>query len=178
MDNNQIKKTIIGISALFFLSASVVHAGAEKFDKQMQPILEEYLKIPKALAADKTAGVTKAAKEIEKLASKLDATTVTGEHALHFKGIPAKLQAAAKKLKDAKDIKTMREALKDLSKPMAMWVTMSKPQGVSVAYCSMAPGSWIQKGTKIANPYYGAKMLRCGEIVGGEGKKKTEQHKH
>ena len=36
------------------------------------------------------------------------------------------------------------------------------------AYCPMAFGNkgaaWLQSGEKIANPYFGHKMLRCGEI--------------
>jgi Cu(I)/Ag(I) efflux system membrane fusion protein len=146
-------------------------AGTAKFDKQMQSILNEYLKIPKALAGDTTKGVIGAAEKIRTLAKKLDSSSVTGEHAKHFKDLPEKLKAAADKLAKAKNIASMREALKELSKPMAMWASMSKPKGISVVYCSMAPGSWLQKGTLIANPYYGAKMLRCGEIVGGEGRK-------
>lgn len=146
-------------------------AGTSKFDKQMQPILKEYLKIPEVLAKDATKGVTAAAKKIRSLANKLDPSSVTGEHAKHFQKLPEKLKAAADKLAEAKDIASMREALKELSKPMAMWASMSKPKGISVVYCSMAPGSWLQRGTLIANPYYGAKMLRCGEIVGGEGRK-------
>ena len=62
----------------------------------------------------------------------------------------------------------MRETFKSLSKPMAMWGTMSKPQGIYVVYCPMAKGSWLQKGKEIRNPYHGHEMLRCGEIVGGE----------
>ena len=46
-----------------------------------------------------------------------------------------------------------------------MWVTMSKPKGLNVAFCSMAKGSWLQSDAKVRNPYHGAKMLRCGEIV-------------
>lgn len=152
------------------LFANLAHADAGAFDKQMQPVLASYLSITKTLAADKSEGVVQAAKTIETLAAKLDASTVTGMHASHFKNIPATLKAAAGKLAAAKDIAAMREALKELSKPMAMWATMSKPKGVSVMYCSMAPGSWLQiNDTTIANPYYGAQMLRCGEIVGGEG---------
>ena len=139
----------------------------------MLPILDQYLKIPKALAADKTEGVTEAAAEIERLANKLDASTVSGEHAKHFKNIPYKLKTSAQQLKTSKDINAMRESLKELSKPMAMWVTMSKPKGIYVAFCSMAPGSWLQRNTTISNPYYGTKMLRCGEIVSVEGEKKN-----
>ena len=151
------------------LFANLVHADTAAFDKQMQPVLDAYLKIPHALAADKIDGVVKAAKTIETLATKLDSSKLTGMHAKHYKNVPADIKAAAGKVVAAKDITAMREALKDLSKPMAMWATMSKPKGVSVMYCSMAPGSWLQKNdTVISNPYYGAKMLRCGEIVGGE----------
>lgn len=48
-----------------------------------------------------------------------------------------------------------------------MWVSMSKPKGMSVVYCGMAKGSWIQKKGKIQNPY-DRRMPRCGTIVGGE----------
>lgn len=174
-------KTIASFAMLAFAmvlsQAATAWAGSQKFDQQMQAILEQYLKIPKALAADKTEGVVEAAKKMESLANKLDAASVSGEHAMHYSKIPASLKTAARQLKNTKTIKAMRASLKELSKPMAMWVTMSKPKGVSVAYCSMAPGSWLQQGTTIANPYYGAKMLRCGEIVAGEGTAKTQQHK-
>ena len=152
------------------LFANLGQTETKEFDQQMQSILVEYLKIPKALAADQTDGVVELTKTIAILAENLDSSQVTGMHAKHYKNVPSNIQAAARKLAVAKDIAAMREALKDLSKPMSMWVTMSQPQGVSVMYCSMAPGSWLQKDdTLIANPYYGAKMLRCGEIVGGEG---------
>lgn len=157
---------------------SLAQAGTGTFDKQMQPVLEEYLKIPKALAADQTTDVVAAAKKIKQLAAKLNSSSVTGEHAKHFKNIPSDLRAGAEKMIKAKNIKDMREALKDLSKPMAMWVTMSKPKGVSVMYCSMAPGSWLQRGTTVANPYYGAKMLRCGDIVAGVGVKQNDMEHH
>ncbi len=35
-----------------------------------------------------------------------------------------------------------------------------------VIYCSMAPGRWLQPPGLIANPYFGASMLRCGEDQG------------
>ena len=35
-------------------------------------------------------------------------------------------------------------------------------QQIIVAFCPMAPGRWLQKKDVIHNPYYGAKMLKCG----------------
>jgi hypothetical protein len=143
----------------------------------MQPILDLYLTIPKTLAADETEGVGRVAEKIGDLAAELDPSRVSGEHRQHVQRIPHKLETAARKLAAAEDIAAMREALKALSKPMALWATLRKPDGVSVMYCSMAPGSWLQKDdTRIANPYYGAKMLRCGEIVSGPGAGEKSGH--
>ena len=37
-----------------------------------------------------------------------------------------------------------------------------------VAYCPMAfddkGAEWLQRGTEVNNPYFGASMLRCGEL--------------
>ena len=160
---------VIGMFLLFAaaVGSSVLYAGTEKFDKAMHPILEEYLKIHEALAADKTEGVKRAAEQIVTLAGNVDTKTVTGEHETHYRDVPMKIKKAAQILVKGKDIGAMREAFKALSRPMAMWATMSKPKGIYVVYCSMQKASWLQKGKAVRNPYYGHKMLRCGEIVGG-----------
>ena len=37
---------------------------------------------------------------------------------------------------------------------------------VSIGFCPMAPGRWLQDDALLANPYYGASMLRCGVFEG------------
>lgn len=149
-----------------------VFAGTEKFDAAMQPVLAEYLAIVDRLASDRTEGVADAAKKIEQLAAGVSPADVTGEHAAHYAGIPGKIAENARKMAAAKDLESLRTALVDLSKPMAMWATMSRPSGVNVVFCSMKPGSWLQKGAQIHNPYYGAAMSSCGEIISGPDAKK------
>ncbi|RPJ16764.1 MAG: DUF3347 domain-containing protein [Desulfobacteraceae bacterium] len=173
----KMKKIFFILTAVFITLAlssagSPVFAGSEKFDEKMQPILAEYLKIVDTLASDKTEGVVDSAKKIETLAGTLSPSLVTGEHASHYKSIPGKISDAARRTAQGKDISSVRAAIVDLSKPMVMWASMSKPSGINVIYCSMNPGSWLQKGNKIRNPYYGAKMLTCGEIISGPDKKK------
>jgi len=170
------KVSLTLITGLMFLAISSignpVFAGSEKFDEKMQPILTEYLKMVEILASDKTEGVADAANKIGGLAGNLLPALVTGEHASHYKNIPKNISEGAKKMALAKDIALLRAALVDLSKPMVMWASMSKPSGINVIYCSMNPGSWLQKGAKIRNPYYGSKMLSCGEIISGPDAKK------
>lgn len=178
----KMKKSIIVLTvAMMVLSVSLF--GDDSFDETMNEITVEYIKIKDTLVNDKTEKVNDIAKAIMSLAKKLDSSKVMGEHKEHFTDIPTKISVAAKELSKAKDIKAMRKAFKDLSKPMAMWATMVKPNGINVAYCPMAPGSWLQTGKEIRNPYYGASMLKCGDIVsvGAEDLKKhvcTSECKH
>ncbi len=137
------------------------------FDGTMAPILASYLKIQETLAADSIEGVVIAAKAIAAASAKVDAATVKGEHKDHYKNISAELKSSTTKFAAATTIETAREAFKNVSKPMAMWGSMSQPKGIDVVYCSMAEGSWLQKKGEIRNPYYGATMLTCGDIVGG-----------
>lgn len=170
---------LIGMFLLFLavMGSSALYAGTEEFDAAMNPVLKEYLKIHEALAADKTDGVKEAAEKILKLADSLDAQTVTGEHKRHYEHVPTNIKEAARKLAKGKDIGEIRKTFQELSRPMAMWGSMSKPKDIYVVYCSMAKGSWLQKGKTIRNPYQGHKMLRCGEIVGGAGEDK-DPHQH
>lgn len=142
--------------------------GTQRFDQQMQAILQKYLKIGRSLAADSLSGVRANGAAIAKDAAKLDPTSVTGEHASHYKNVPTDLRESAQALTRATTLEEARASFKKLSMPMAMWATMSKPKGIDVLYCSMAKGSWVQRHGKVHNPYYGTKMLDCGEVVGGD----------
>ncbi|MBW1859814.1 MAG: DUF3347 domain-containing protein [Deltaproteobacteria bacterium] len=171
-------KKIAYSSMLFWgiMGISLLYAGTEAFDQSMPPVVEEYLKIQEALADDKTDGVKSAAKKVAALSDNLDPNTVTGEHAMHYKDVPANIKTAALKLAKGKEIGAMREAFKELSRPMAMWATMSKPEGIYLVYCPMAKGSWLQTDKVIRNPYHGHEMLHCGEFVDGEPQDENPHH--
>jgi Cu(I)/Ag(I) efflux system membrane fusion protein len=154
-------------------------ARASEFDRAMEPILAEYLKIHGALAVDTTKGIERAAEAIAKAAQELEPEQIAGEHAEQYRHIPHEIAVACEKLRTAKGIEATREAFKELSKPLSTWVAMAKPEGASVMYCSMAKASWVQRGSAVANPYYGAEMSSCGEHVDGEhmgGDHKHEAH--
>jgi len=148
-----------------FTSVSPAFAGAEKFDTQMKKVVEPYLKIQVLLASDSTKGISDLAKKIADASKTLDTKEVTGEHAAHFMKIPSELNKAAEEVSKAKDLESARFHFKKISQTMAMWAGMSKPQNLNVMYCPMAKASWLQTGKKVHNPYYGQKMLSCGEMV-------------
>jgi Cu(I)/Ag(I) efflux system membrane fusion protein len=107
-------------------------------------LFQNYISAQEALAAD---NFDEAKQSLNQLIGEVD-----GE----VKEIAA--QAA-----DAKDISEVRAAFKSLSAEMAK---MEVPEGYVVAFCPMADegkgATWVQKDEEIANPYFGAAMLRCG----------------
>jgi len=146
---------------------AIANSKTENFDKAMQPVLASYLKIYTSLAADSIEGVPAFARAIVKATAQVKRVRVKGEHAKHYKNLPGTIAKTARALEQAKTLDAARKAFKEISKPMAMWATMSKPAGVDVMFCSMAKASWLQPHTKVSNPYFGAKMRGCVEIVGG-----------
>jgi hypothetical protein len=136
-------------------TASGAEALAKAAASELAPaIVDPYVRVQAALAADKIDGVKADAAAIGAAAGKL--------------GEPAKpIAAAAKRLEDAGSIKDARKAFGEVSDALFAYIKAtgaSMPSGVKTAYCPMVNKSWLQKGDKIQNPYYGSEMLDCGSF--------------
>ncbi len=172
-------KKLMILSIVVLLSVLLI--ADSKFDLVMNEISQDYIKIQKLLASDKTANETDNINELAEAMlvkiSKLDEKEVTLANKDKLAGLQGKLNKAAKKIKKAKSIKTMRDAFGELSKPLALWTSLENPDGIYVAYCPMAKKSWLQDNNEVANPYYGSSMPRCGEIVSTPVNMKMDAHK-
>ncbi len=127
-----------------------VCVAAQGVDRLVAP----YLRIHSSLAADKFDGVKAEAQALAAEADKL------GEAGVSLGGAARELAAAA-------DLKGARAAFGKVSEALLAYVTKTKQAlgpGLNVAYCPMVKQRWVQRGDQIQNPYYGAQMLRCGEI--------------
>lgn len=156
---------LLSLPMLLFVALRAQDTADENFAAAMHPIVGEYMKLCDVLAADNTEGVAEAAKRIGELAATLQTDGITGAHARYYKTIPQRIQSGAQKVAAAKGLETIRNVLSELSKPIVLWATLAKPAGIKIMYCSMKPGSWLQKDTVLRNPYYGSQMLHCGEII-------------
>lgn len=120
----------------------------------LQSALNKYIQIQSALAGDSLKGVSEAASEISGIAKASGGIVL--EAVVNQAGTLAKTT----------DIKAAREAFKPLSATLIK--ELSAQRSISgqyyEAFCPMANASWIQTGKEVANPYYGAGMLNCGEI--------------
>jgi len=121
----------------------------------VKSVVDHYLKIQAALADDSTKGISANASAISK-AVKGDTT----------KTLSSDMATAADAVAQAKDLPTMRENFKDLSKALIKYMTDNhvKTGELDEAFCPMANAYWLQTNPNISNPYLGHSMPGCGEI--------------
>jgi hypothetical protein len=139
--------------ALVVLASILAPAGALA-GEPIEAMLDPYFRVQSALSSDSMAGVTADAALIAKAAAALGAP-----------GQP--IAAAARELAGAGSIADARTIFGRLSTAVIAYADVTKAalgSGVVTAYCPMAKGSWLQRGEKLRNPYYGKSMLTCGEI--------------
>ena len=130
------------LSRLFIVAIAIAACGSSD---QAPPALIHYVAAQEALAAD---DLDQAHQALQGLIQNASPT----------------LKPLAEKAASAADLAAVRGAFKPLSEEV---MKGQIPEGYVVAYCPMADGDkgahWVQKDQpQIANPYFGASMLRCG----------------
>ena len=140
------------IATLCFL---VLAMAVPALAADLPPVLvDAYLRAQTALVADSIKELPDAAKANETGAAPLGAAAQP-------------VVDGARKMAAAKDIAAARTAFGEMSDALVGYAEKSGsalPDGLHVAYCPMANKPWVQKGTDIKNPYYGASMSTCGVI--------------
>ena len=90
-------------------------------------------------------------------------------------GFPKDLSAAAEQMRSAalkttgRDLQADRVTFVALSDAMRTLIEHVRPAKdrwpkLYVYHCPMSKGDWIQTTREKANPYYGFKMLKCGQL--------------
>ena len=130
------------LSRLFIVAIAIAACGSSD---PAPPALVHYVAAQEALAAD---DLDQAHQALQGLIQNANPT----------------LKPLAEKAASAADLAAVRGAFKPLSEEVRKGQI---PEGYVVAYCPMADGDkgahWVQKDQpQIANPYFGASMLRCG----------------
>ena len=138
---------------------------------QVNYLMEHYLEIQKRLASDSTAdvaanalGLVSAAEEISK---RLDAPG---------HDLPVEVGEALVSLRSAalrttgKSLEADRVTFVELSAAMRTLVERVRPDkkrfpDIYIFHCPMSKGDWLQTSESMANPYYGFKMLKCGDLI-------------
>jgi len=110
-------------------------------------VVDAYLEIQVALAADSVKGVDAAAARL---------ATESGKAGL------AGVEKVAKEFK-APNLADARKAFKPLSDMMVAANKAMPGAQVKTFHCPMAKASWLQRSAPVRNPFYGSGMLECGK---------------
>lgn len=145
-------------------------ATPEKFTTQLTDFVNQYFELKNSLVQSNFQLTQASAKKLESAINKIDmkllndkAHTVWMEHYSKIKNDIGQLQTA-------KDIEKQREIFSALSNQIIETVETFglKTETVYVAYCPMALDGtgayWLSELEEIKNPYFGTKMLKCGEV--------------
>ncbi len=143
----------IALVLVTFVTMMTTSQAQNHTSHPIQKALEQYVKIQAALAGDSLTGIPEAAAAI----------AVTAKESAGV--LPEATASQAEAVAKAPDIKAARAAFKPLSTTLIAAANAQKEKtGYYEAFCPMADAAWIQADKKIANPYYGASMLTCGDI--------------
>ena len=155
------KKMLAAVSSIAPILALglALPAAAHPVAETAPLVLAEYVKVHDALASDRVEGVAEAATKLEATATEMVGHAGDAERKL-YEG----LAAAAAKMK-AGDLEALRAPMKELSVAVDAFLRAAGTPGWQLYYCPMADGYWIQTAEGVRNPYYGAKMLSCGDNV-------------
>jgi membrane fusion protein, copper/silver efflux system len=123
-----------------------------------------YLALTGALAGDDASGARAAAARMDRTLRALDADDPSWRRLRGRMTGPLGAMRA-----DGAGIETLREQLQPLSTALEAAAGASGYDGtLKRAFCPMAfnnsGGTWLQREGDIANPYFGQRMLACGEI--------------
>jgi protein SCO1 len=119
------------------------------------PLVDAAVAIQHALAQDSMVGVVAQAQALRDAAAALGAPG-------------AEIAAAAGGLAQQTTLADARKAFGAMSDALVASVKSGAVElgvGNRVGYCPMVRKSWLQKDGPVANPYYGGKMLTCGELL-------------
>jgi Cu(I)/Ag(I) efflux system membrane fusion protein len=182
MNTSKYRK-IIGV-AIALIATVTLNAHSDAFKPAfVDSLVKPYLEIQKSLAGDNLEGAQTAASAFVEVMNTAPQAVPPEES--------DDLATPARGIESASDISSARKSFEELSMEFTSLVTHVGTSGKTplfVANCPMAFGgkgaSWIQEDTTVANPYYGARMLKCGsvkkQIAGEKSDHKTtgEGHEH
>ncbi|MHC4145010.1 MAG: efflux RND transporter periplasmic adaptor subunit [Planctomycetota bacterium] len=150
----------------------------DEFHGQIWGVIEKYLSLQDKLAGDDKAGAAGAAGQTTEALSAVDMGLVTGQAHDLWMGNSMKMKSALKAIKGAAGIEPMRKEFETISNELIAVVGQFGVPLTGTLYkihCPMAfdnkGADWLQMVEDIRNPYFGASMLKCGEVVEVIGEK-------
>ena len=144
----------------------------DEYRRQLWGVVEKYLLLHEALASDDKNGAARAASETLEALSAVEMSLVSGNAHNAWMDNSMKMKTALDKIKEAEGIESMREEFENLSNELIAVVGQFGVYPDKTLYkinCPMAfnnkGADWLQMDEDIRNPYFGASMYKCGQVI-------------
>lgn len=144
--------------------------GDQKFQEQLGSVFSSYVELKEAFVDSDAKKVQAEASEMEEGLAKVDMKLLSGAAHNDWMNYVAPIQSSLKKIQSTDNIETQRQSFSTLSENLYKSVKAFGLGGRQAfyEYCPMAfnneGGYWLSDEERIRNPYFGEKMLACGEV--------------
>lgn len=143
-----------------------------KAQEALVPVLDHYLNLKSALANDDFETAITSTKTLHSKLNAVDMKLFKGDTHVFWMKQSKSIKEALEKARKAENIEELRKWFKPLSEEMVkLFKSFGSPKDkLYVEYCPMADSdkgaNWLSAEQEIRNPYFGASMLKCGEVKG------------
>jgi hypothetical protein len=140
------------------------------FQNQLASVFTSYVELKDAFVSSDASKVKTEAKETNESLTKVDMKLVSGAAHNDWMNYLTPLQSSLKEIQESSDIEAQRKAFSTLSDNLYKSVKAFGLGGKEAFYefCPMAFNNegayWLSEQAQIKNPYFGDKMLTCGEV--------------
>jgi Cu(I)/Ag(I) efflux system membrane fusion protein len=139
------------------------------YHQHARPVVDGYLEFTKALVADDAAGAKVAISSLRKALKGVFPHGLEAASAELFKKQIAALESSLPPANAS--VEDARNKLPDVTRRLTEYLKTfghDRAEPIVAIFCSMAfddkGAKWLQADQQVRNPYFGKKMLRCGEV--------------
>ena len=143
----------------------------EKFQNQLTAVFSAYVELKESFVESDTKQISSEAAETEEALGKVDMKLVSGAAHHDWMTYLSPMQNALRDIQATDDLEAQRRSFSTLSDNLHRSVKafgLDKKEAF-YQYCPMAFNNegayWLSDQEKIRNPYFGDKMLTCGEVT-------------
>lgn len=142
----------------------------QSFQNQLADVFTAYVDLKNALVSSDARKVKEEAVDTEESLARVDMKLVTGAAHNDWMSRLTAIQSSLKDIRASEDIESQRKAFSTLSENLYKSIKAFGLGGDEAfyEYCPMAFDNqgayWLSENDEIRNPYFGDKMLKCGEV--------------
>jgi Cu(I)/Ag(I) efflux system membrane fusion protein len=163
-----------------FLTPNFSEETPAAFKKQLERVINEYLIITANLVKSDPSSTSLSSDKMILAIQNVDMKLVSDKQHLFWMTEQENLISVLKLIKNNNDVEQQRDSFDELSNTIIGVAQAYKlyEEQYLIQFCPMANDNdgayWLSKQAQILNPYYGNKMLKCGETKDTIQKKTTQ----